>query len=810
MHIEKIVIENRQPHHAGLQSRYPIDHADWIWHPALSDHEPAFLCFRLSFEVKTGDPELEIHFSCDQYAELSIDGRLFARGPEASGIESYSFSSFRLKNLSPGTHQLKVFAWWLGTEKSAAPLARETLGPGFILGAAGGFSERMNTGSGPWEVAHLSSHRIDTARMYEPSFGIGGGLHLDTRKSSFSSPDYHPARISEPAMEVNRWGNASRRYSLRPASLPEQHLRPCTPGRVCAVVDDFIKSNLQEGSLTPFSSADLQHPDIPVWQSLWHSKTPLEIPPNQCVSVLIDLEEYFCAYPEITFSGGADSELTWEWAEALRLLDPETTNNNLLPGYQKGNRNELIGKGFLGISDTFFCNGDALSVLRPHWWRSGRYCLLRVRTAHSPLILNGLQILETRYPLEVTGSFTSDQDATLDPIKQLCLRGLEMCMHETYIDCPHYEQLMYVFDTRLQILCTFALSSDTRLAKRAIELFDLSRRRFGGPTCSRFPTSANQFIPLFSLCWTWMIRDYLYWQGEPEWLRRFIPGARAVHDWFEQFENSGGFLEALPGRMFGDCSPDWPCGALPGAETGVSAVFNLIYVHSLKSMADLEQQIGDPLRVPALMQKAERIQQQLRKKFWDAERGVFLDDARGALSQHAQIWAILSGTLTGMEATNALNLSLEDPAFAKVSYMQSSHLFDALVATGQGGRILTELSPWSKMVAIGARTGFEREDPSRSDCHGWSSHPLYHFQASLMGIQPAAPEFSKVRIAPQPGSLTRATAILPHPQGEITVNLSINNTLCEAAIKLPGTCTGIFHWQGTDYPLSSGLSTIQA
>ena len=46
------------------------------------------------------------------------------------------------------------------------------------------------------------------------------------------------------------------------------------------------------------------------------------------------------------------------------------------------------------------------------------------------------------------------------------LRTLLMCMHETYMDCPHYEQLMYLGDTRIQMLITYALSDDTRIIRQ--------------------------------------------------------------------------------------------------------------------------------------------------------------------------------------------------------------------------------------------------------------------------------------------------------------------------------------------------------
>lgn len=38
-------------------------------------------------------------------------------------------------------------------------------------------------------------------------------------------------------------------------------------------------------------------------------------------------------------------------------------------------------------------------------------------------------------------------------------------MMETFMDCPYYEHLQYIMDTRLQMLFTYAVSNDTGLVK---------------------------------------------------------------------------------------------------------------------------------------------------------------------------------------------------------------------------------------------------------------------------------------------------------------------------------------------------------
>ncbi len=71
--------------------------------------------------------------------------------------------------------------------------------------------------------------------------------------------------------------------------------------------------------------------------------------------------------------------------------------------------------------------------------------------AAEPLALRALNYEETGYPLEVKTAVETS-DPSLSAIWDISLRTLRHCMHETYMDCPFYEQLQYTMDTRSEIL----------------------------------------------------------------------------------------------------------------------------------------------------------------------------------------------------------------------------------------------------------------------------------------------------------------------------------------------------------------------
>ena len=134
------------------------------------------------------------------------------------------------------------------------------------------------------------------------------------------------------------------------------------------------------------------------------------------------------------------------------------------------------------------------------------------------------------------------------------------------------------------------------------------------------------------------------------------------------------------------------------------------------------------------------------------------------------------------------------------------------------------LQPWYDMIDMGLSTFAENPEPTRSDCHAWSSSPNYDFLATILGVEPDAPGFASVRIEPHPGHLNRISGVVPHPQGDIRVELrrtqpgnrnsgGRNSTVSghgglRGKVTLPGTLTGRFVWNGREIALSPGLNNI--
>jgi hypothetical protein len=495
------------------------------------------------------------------------------------------------------------------------------------------------------------------------------------------------------------------------------------------------------------------------------------------------------------------------WAEALFERPASRWSKH------KGDRRQLAGKFFRGPRDSFIHDASSQRSYRACWWRAGRYILLTVhagdpaspgrsprlrRGVARPLRVDDVSIRETRYPLENEGRFAAG-DPSVAPIIPLAVRGLQMCAHETFMDCPHYEQLQYVGDTRLQMLASYVLTRDDRLCRRAARMFDWSRSLHGCVNSS-YP-AGPQMISTFPPYWVLMVHDLAFWRDAAEDVRDLMIGVRDALEQYQRLRSPDGLLGYLPGWAFVDTVPEW-IDTIYGPDTrkGPSAIVNLLYVYALTKAAELEDVLGEKELAARDGRLAKEISRKVVERFWVPERLLFADDVEhSAFSQHAQCLALLATVLPARQPRACFEamLAATDLAQAQPMYWMF-YLFEVFHLFGRGDLVLEKLPIWSGLVEAGFKTPPEMFEPSRSDCHGWGGHILFHFHATLAGIRPAAPGFERVEIAPSPGGLRWIESKLPHPRGfiEARMEFSPDGRDCRAEITLPEGVTGVFRWRG--------------
>jgi alpha-L-rhamnosidase len=754
--------------------------------------EPPFAAaYRTRFSLDK-DSTIRVHVSADERYELFLDGLRVGRGSERGDRENWFFETYELK-IEKGDHLFVARVWSMG---EVAPYAQMTVRPGFLFAPEEPFIPLLATGLAKWEAKKLEGISfIDPS----PAWGTGANLEIDAASFSWGfergeGSGWQPAKVLHDGRDAEICNEVPPVHFLKPAMLPAMMEKEVETGLVRFVA----AAESPDTKSVVVNDIDNRKDEIANWD-LIKGKKSITINPKTTRRIIIDLENYYCAYPELVTSGGKGSLVRILWAESLF----ETYENYGI----KGNRNEIEGKMFWGVGDTFKPDGGQNRKFETLWWQAGRYLELFVSTADEPLTIDSFRLRETRYPLEMRSRIETS-DKRINAIVPIALRGLQMCSHETYMDCPYYEQLMYVGDTRLEVLSTYMITNDDRLPRKALKMFDFSRVNWG-LTDSRYPSRVRQIIPPFSLWWIGMVYDFGLWRQDKKFVQELMPGVHQVLDRYLSYMNKDGLIQAPNGWMFMDWALSWDDGMPPEGEFGVNSLVNWQTVYTLNLAAELEEWLGEPELAKRNRKIAADLVKRIDKVFWDKKRNLYADDpSKKYFSEHSQCLAILSGSLNATQCKKIGQALVTEKNLTLATIYFMHYLFEAYQKIGRIDTLLDRMGLWFELDRLGLKTTTERPEPSRSDCHAWGAHPLYHLFASILGIRPGKLGSQHITLQPQLGRLDKIKGSLVHPLGTIKADLRFEKGKLKGSVTLPKGVTGKFIFNGKTKNLKCGTQTL--
>ncbi len=777
---------------AGLRAETGFSRTDahwdagWIGCPGASPTDYGVYHFRRRIVLADQPSRFVVHVSADNRYKLYVNGREAADGPARGDLAHWRYESVDLAPwLKQGENLLATVVWNCGEERPWAQLSHRTA---FLLQGDSPLEAVANTDSS-WKVCP------DTA--YSPLvYGAGGFTGI--------SVDEHANRVVGPGDRVDGarhpWGWELAGFDDRAWSRAMVVSKAAPRGMRDGSSHWFLVPRtippLEKTPEEPFLVRRAEGVELPADQP-WERGEAV-VPAQASALILLDRTRLSIGYPRLTVSGGQGARVTLRYAEGL--YDSQG---------RKGHRDRIEGQRMVGKSDLFLPDGGRERAFVPLWLRTYRYVQIEVETAGEPLTIRPLESTLAVYPFQERAWFTSE-DSSLAKIWEVGWRTARLCAGETYFDCPYYEQLQYVGDTRLQALISLYVAGDDRLMRNAISQFDDSRLP-EGLTSSRYPTSMPQLIPPFSLLWVAMVHDYWLHRDDPEFVRSCLPGVESVLGWFERRLSAEGLVGNLPWWNFVDWTRDgYEAGVPPGADRGENAVISLQFVFALQRAQQLATGLGQEDQARRWGALAARVSAAVLRHCWSPERGLFAETPeRRVFSQHVNAMAVLTGLVPPQEQAPLMERVLADSSLIQCTYYYRFYLLRALRQAGLGERYLELLGPWREMLAVGLTTFAETPEPTRSDCHAWSSTPLYEFLATVAGIEPLEPGFRRVLIAPRPGPLTSLSAGMPHPLGMIRCELRCRGERISAEVELPAGLEGVFRWRGKERPLRGGKQLIE-
>ena len=761
--------------------------ASWIIHPEAPGDSFGVYNFRRTFELTARPETFVVHVSADNRYRLLVNGVAVSSGPARGDLMHWNYETIDLAaHLKSGRNTVAAVVWNYGPYRPVAQISFRTA---FLVEGDSEAEAVVNTGP-EWKVFWNRAYAplpvtSDDVRGY---FASPHGEIVDAREYPWGWEQEDFADASWPAAAEFVFREGTDRGALPRGSHPygEAGGWQLVPRKIPP-----MEETLQR--LPHLRRAEGVTADERVLQGAGD----LIVPAGTRAVLLLDQTYVTNAYPVLLTSGGTDATLTLTYAEAAVDADG-----------RKGNRDEIEGKTIHGVRDQLVFDGGEQRRFSPLSFRSFRYIQMEVETADEPLTVHDLHGIYTAYPFEERGNFSSDLP-WLEQMWEINWRTARICAWETYFDTPYYEQLQYVGDTRLQALISLYVSGDDRLMRNAITQFSHSQIP-EGITASRYPSELAQFIPPYALVWVTMLHDHWMYRDDADYVRQYLPGARAVLAWYERQIDETGLLGPMPWWNYVD-SPAFPRGVPPGAEDGNSAVISAQFAYTLRKAAEMEAAIGEPALSSHFGALADAFGSSLRTRAWDSERGLFADTpAKEGFSQHVNAFAVLADLLPADAQRRLMENLVSDDDVIQPNFYFRFYVDEALHKVGLGETYIERLAPWETILALGLTTTPEQPDPTRSDSHAWTAHPNYGLLATVLGVRPAQPGFGIVQIAPALGALRRAEGSVAHPAGIIDVQLQrTEDDGIRGEVTLPAGVTGVFEWGGRQIPLSSGSQVVE-
>ena len=420
-----------------------------------------------------------------------------------------------------------------------------------------------------------------------------------------------------------------------------------------------------------------------------------------------------------------------------------------------------------------------------------RYVAVIARNSTTPLRVK-LALRETRYPLQISGSFESS-DTLLNDIHRISKRTQQVCMMDAYVDTPWREQAQWWGDAQVQALNTFHLADDARLLQRGLKI--IGRQQLpNGLTFSHAPTNCQRcVIPGFSVTWGMTFHDH-YWQtGSTDAFTDQIDKIDRLIGYFEgEGRDSNGLLRCDPRYWH---YVDWAEVNTPQT----IAPLNLWYLKMLEKLAATAAAAADARRHKLWLAIRADLARRITDAFWDRTKGLWRDGlegkARTRYSVHSQMIAISNGLLPQHHQDIIRQGVLPFLHGRKVhggtpSSFWATYVYAPLIRMGHAADVVRHIRKmYGPMVPHGGTwETFVFVPGAGSVSHAWAAHALQHLAASLGGIRQTAPAWQQVDFQPLVTlpEVSWANTRVPTPHGIIESKWRRHdNGRLNIALKLP-------------------------
>jgi hypothetical protein len=232
----------------------------------------------------------------------------------------------------------------------------------------------------------------------------------------------------------------------------------------------------------------------------------------------------------------------------------------------------------------------------------------------------------------------------------------------------------------------------------------------------------------------------------------------------------------------------------------------MMYACALGVAATLADEIGRVALASEYRTRKSEMIEIINKCFYDTDKQFYVDTyGESTYSEHTAVWAVLSDCVRGEEARALLDRSFAMDV-ARASFSFNYYTFRAIEKVGYYEKYRARLfDGWYKMLDMGCTTWCENPDSPRSECHAWSSAPVYEYSAMTLGVKPVANGFAEVEISPILTDADKIIGAVPSPNGVINVSWEKNGDKYSFCASVPNGIKAYAILNGKRYEIDGEL-----
>ena len=688
--------------------------AQWIW--TQKEAEPdEYAEFYLDFDYAEGGCSLR--FCADSMVTVSLNGDMAAFGKYPDYPHYRVEDTVELTGLRKGRNRLAFEVWYIGV--SCSTYRRGEAGLWFELSVGG----RVAAVSGTEVLARTSRAYVSHGRpMITPQLGYG--FRYDAEKED---------GWKEPGTDFP--GFAAAKTKALPADFHPRPIRRLELGRL------LRGAAVQQGTFCEES--------YPTAGERMQRAALRYMPPEEMISREADGALRFC--------GGRDGgvyiifDLGREEAGFVSLDFSVSEPCEVEIGYGEHLEDGRVRTHIGPRSFTVQYRAKAGENRYVNYFRRLGCRYLEVFFHTAEVCVRGIGLLPVYYPVvrrPVVFSNTLHQK-----IYDVCVRTLELCMHDHYEDTPWREQSFYTMDSRTQMLCGYIAFEEHAFARAGLALFAQGVREDGQmPLCAPSGKETDYPIPFFSLMYIAAVYEYCKHTGDLSLGEEVYGVLCGILSAFLPRIGANGVLENFHSPQYWDFY-EWTDG-MDGSEKTASydAPLNGFFLYAAEKFARLGELLGrkDAERFAVA---AEGIRAACRKVFYLPRRGLFktFEGRPEHLSELANSLFVLTGVAGDRAAAVCEKLAEKDNGMVKISLSHAIFKYEALLSFDRekyAPLIVREIEDrYLGMLCRGATSFWETdlgaEDFGRAGSlsHGWSAVPVYIFQ--WLGLCDASPRQNK-------------------------------------------------------------------